>query len=89
MMSNEAYNQYILAGSPEGEDLDLYEIADWAGYEIEKLRAENERLMALITDAAQSLAPLIRMPNAEHFADIHNAAVERIRKAALLQMVDG
>lgn len=37
-MSNEACNQYILAGQPDGDDLDLYDIANWAGDEIVRLR---------------------------------------------------
>jgi hypothetical protein len=43
-MSNQVFNAHIRAGQPMGDDAGMEEVANWAGYHIEELEAENQRL---------------------------------------------
>ena len=43
-------------------------------------KAERERYLPTLKTAAKNLQTVARVPNAEYFSDLHNAAVEAIRK---------
>ena len=49
-MSNELLNTYIRAGQPDGDDLGLSEMAEWAAEEIERLRFGLGIFQASVTD---------------------------------------
>jgi hypothetical protein len=48
-MSNQVFNAHIRAGQPIGDDAGMEEVANWAGYHIEELEAENQRLIVMLS----------------------------------------
>jgi hypothetical protein len=56
--------------------------------EIERLQAEVERLRKIIRTASKDLIQVMRMPNIEHVADKHNAAIRALKEEPLNRSTD-
>jgi hypothetical protein len=78
-----------LAQSDEMSDYDYGEELEESLKREQRLEAEVKRLRSLVADNAKNLTTIMRMPNIEHVADEHNAAVLRLKNEALQEAVNG